>query len=292
MKARWTMDGGVALLMFVLGFAALVWPAGLAGLDSVATAWNRTMIELVRNGGCEDLLVGGNIPEWVEAAGTNWTQRDNDPSPYEGTKYFFAGAGATAELRQDVDLADYAALVDGGNQSFEFSARVRSWDQSPADISQIILEYLNHDKTQVLASHDLGQYSDTSTWVHVTHSRLAPTGTRYIRIRLISIRRAGTNNDGYFDAVSLQTHIPELPAPQNLEITVTGADLELSWDPVTQDSAGNPVTVSEYRVYASEIPDFECGPDTLIGTVGLPQIYLPGWAGMAERGFFVVKGVN
>lgn len=288
MNARRTPDGGVALLIFMLGLIALVSPLELRGLDG-ARVGNRTMLELVRNGGCEDPLVGGNIPEWVEAVGSNWTQRDSNPPPFEGSKYFFAGAGATAELRQDVDLAAFASGVDGGNQSFEFSARVRSWDQSPADISQIILEYLNHDKTQILASHDLGQYSNTSAWVLVTHSRLAPAGTRFIRIRLISIRFAGTNNDGYFDAVSLLTPIPEPLAPQNLVINVVGPDLSLSWDPVTHDNAGNPVSVSEYRIYTSDTPDFVCGPETLIGVVSLPQFLLPGWAGLQDKAFFAVK---
>lgn len=249
-------------------------------------------IELVSNGGCEASLVGGNIPAWVEAVGPNWTQRNSNPSPYEGLNYFFAGAGASAELRQDVDLTGLADLVDGGGQSFSFSARVRSYEQSPPDISQIILEYLNHDKSVVLAAHDLGQHANTDAWVELTHSRLAPSGTRFIRIRLISIRRAGTNNDGYFDAVSLTTQIPELPPPQNLELLVNGADLLLSWDPVTQDTAGNPVSISVYMVYADDTPDFICGPDNLAGSVVPPQITLPGWAGMEDRMFFRVRAVQ
>lgn len=280
-------------LAFLLVMSGL-WTALPDALNANGSSENlqRGWVELVNNGGCEADLIGGNIPAWVEVVGAVWTQRSSNPEPYEGEHYFFAGAGASAELRQDADLAAYAGLVDNGNQSFVFDAYVRSWDQSPADISQLILEFLNHDKSQILASHDFGQHSNTSAWVHLTHSRLAPVGTRYIRIRLISIRRSGNNNDGYFDAISLRTYIPELPAPQNLEISTLGNDLFLSWDPVTQDSAGNPVTISNYMVYAADYPDFVCNTATFVGSVTDPQILLPGWAGMHDKGFFAVRAVE
>lgn len=132
----------------------------------------RTTLELVQNGGCEMPLVGGEIPEWMEVVGSNWTQRNANPSPYEGLNYFFAGLSAAAELIQDVDVTDHATLIDAGTKQFDFSARVRSWQQSPADISQIILEYLNLDKSTVLAAYDLGQNSDTTTWTEKLHSAL------------------------------------------------------------------------------------------------------------------------
>lgn len=265
----------------------LIVMTGFPGILRAASEVSRATIELVRNGGCEDALEGGNIPHWVEVVGTNWTQRSSNPEPYEGLNYFFAGAGATAELRQDVNLSEYADLVDWGGQWFHFSAWVRSWDQSPADVSQIIVQYLDHNLA-VLENYNLGQYSNTSAWVQVTHSSIAPVGARYYRIRLLSIRYAGTNNDGYFDAVSLVTEIPVLPAPQNLELSVQGDDLHLGWDPVTQDSSGNPVSVSEYRVYAGDDPDFICGIDTLIGSVASPEITMLGGAGMQDRKFFRV----
>lgn len=43
---------------------------------------------------------------------------------------------------------------------------------------------------------------------------------------------------------------PGIPlSPQNLTITRVGNDIHLTWDPVTQDTNGDPLTVSQYRVY-------------------------------------------
>lgn len=249
------------------------------------------MVELVRNGGCEAPLVNGEIPEWVEVVGTGWTQRGTSPDPYEGQHYFFAGAIRNAELSQDVELADYVDLIDTGNHLFEFSAYVHSWPQSPSDISRIVLEYLDQDKTEILGSFDSGDYFITEAWVLVSHSIIAPIGTRFIRIRLISTRREGSNNDGYYDAVSLRTGVASPQAVAGLSLSITGADLSLDWAAVVQDTAGNPITISEYRIYADDQPYFVCDPNSLVGTTNQLQIDFLGWAGSADKKFFRVISV-
>ncbi len=155
---------------------------------------------LILNPGNEALLVEGEIPNWQEITGTNWRQRSSDPQPYEGSAYFFAGAESLAELQQDVDVSVYAAAIDAGTQSFSFTGYVHSW--AGLDTSRIVLEYLNVTKDNVLSSFDSGELAPTA-WQAVSDTRLAPAGTRYIRVRLISNRHMGNNNDGYFDALSL-----------------------------------------------------------------------------------------
>lgn len=107
---------------------------------------------------------------------------------------------------------------------------------------------------------------------------------------MISIRRAGDNNDGYFDAVSLTTDIPDVMAPSELEILIQGSDLALSWTPVTTDTSGTPVTITEYRIYASDQPYFVCGTDNLAGTSILPNIILSGH-GTSPRKFYKVIAI-
>lgn len=160
---------------------------------------------LILNPGCEDSLVNGEIPHWEEVVGTNWTQRKEDPLPCEGGNYFFAGAAALAELRQDVDVSAYADSIDTNTQRFVFSGYVHSWEQSPPDSSRVILEFLDISKTVKLDSLDSGNYANPDEWVHITLRSVAPPNARYIRIRLISLRKNGTNNDGYFDALFLST---------------------------------------------------------------------------------------
>ena len=164
---------------------------------------------LILNPGCEDSLIAGEIPYWTEVIGTNWTQRANgNPPTYEGENMFFPGVATLAELQQDVDLTPMATKIDSNNQTFLFEGYVRAYLQSPPDESRIILEYLDALKTVKLDSFDSGNYSNTAEWVRVADTCLVPAGTRYLRIRLISTRHNGQNNDGYYDALSLTVYKP------------------------------------------------------------------------------------
>ena len=69
-----------------------------------------------------------------------------------------------------------------------------------------------------LDSIDLGEYYNTSEWVQVTDTTLAPIGTRFIRIRLISTRYNGSNNDGYYDGLSLIADMPSNISENNLVV--------------------------------------------------------------------------
>jgi len=160
---------------------------------------------LILNPDCEDTLVNGEIPQWTEVIGVNWTQRTASPDPYSGTAYFFPGVASDAELTQDVDVSNFSTLIDAGLQSFIFEGFVRSYAQNPTDYSRIVLEYLDTTKLLKLDSVDFGDHSSTDAWAQLTDTTLAPVGTRFIKIRLISTRRNGSNNDGYYDALSLTT---------------------------------------------------------------------------------------
>jgi len=164
---------------------------------------------LIFNPGCEDSLVNGEIPYWTEVVGNDWKQRESvNPPSYEGDYMFFAGVAATAELQQDVDVSSIAAMIDSNIQYFNFEGYVRAYSQNPPDHSRIILEYLDTLKSTKLDSIDLGEHFNTNEWLQVTDSTLAPIGTRFIRIRLISTRYNGSNNDGYYDGLSLIADIP------------------------------------------------------------------------------------
>ena len=163
---------------------------------------------LILNPGCEDTLDNSEIPHWTEILGSNWTQRGANPDPFAGNFYFFAGVASEAELQQDVDVSNYESLIDNNELGFNFEGFVRTFTQSPADQSRIKLEFLDFLKTTKLDTFDSGNYSNTSAWIQVADTTIAPQGTRYIRVRLISTRRAGSNNDGYYDSLSLTTFTP------------------------------------------------------------------------------------
>ena len=67
-----------------------------------------------------------------------------------------------------------------------------------------MVEYRDITNSFVLASLDSGAVSSSNEWLRLTDKRPAPTGTSFIRIRLIATRAAGPNNDAYFDQVTLR----------------------------------------------------------------------------------------
>ena len=139
---------------------------------------------------------------WVSAAGANWGQRQKAPLPKEGKSYFFPGVAARAELVQDVDVNQYAFFIDHGFISGSYSGYVRSFPQRPADISWQALEFRGSDGA-VIDSFVSGRFDSTANWIHIKENKKLPPGTRIIKIKLISERHNGSNNDGYHDDISL-----------------------------------------------------------------------------------------
>jgi len=271
-----------SLQTIVLCLAALI---PFACLNAAASELVR--VQLIANGGCEETLVSGNIPLWTEVTGSNWTQRSANPAPWSGQYYFFPGVASTAELRQDVNVSDYSLLIDAGGANHRFTGYVRSYTQSPIDQSRIVVEFRSAGDA-VLATLDSGNIANTAAWEQILWETAAPVGTRVVRIRLISTRRSGSNNDGYYDGLTLSALAD---TPPNVTITRLGDDVSLDWDPVTQDPDGTPLSISGYKIYADTKPEVVCAPSHLVGTVFTPGLLLPGFA-TSDRKFFRVIAVR
>ncbi len=85
-------------------------PTANAGPDQSSTINGN----LIFNGGNDEQPVNGEIAGWTEVQGTSWMQGSANtvagfPEPQRGTAYFLASDAQQAELRQDVDVAAYAA---------------------------------------------------------------------------------------------------------------------------------------------------------------------------------------
>lgn len=243
---------------------------------------------LLQNPNAEDALVGGEIPDWVEVVGTNWTYRSTNPSPQNGSNYFFPGAGANGELSQDVDVSANSATIDTGTQLYAFSGYVRSFDQNPADDAQIIVEYRDAANTSVLDSFDSGAISNTSEWELVSDTSVAPSGTRFIRVRLISTRNNGTNNDGYFDNLSLE-EAGLLPVELTTFTAIAeGMDVLLRWETASEtNNAG--FEIQHEGAHGFEPARFIEGA----GTTSQPQEYAYRMEGMSPgRHAFRLKQID
>lgn len=162
-------------------------------------------VNLIQNPGNEEPLVNGEIPYWEEVSGVNWGQNAEVPV-YEGNAYFDAGeAGQYAVLSQDVDVSGFAASIDQGNQEFTFIAHMRSYPLQPfvpVDSAQVFVEFLDADGEEIDTVKS-EEYFSTESWVKVDDVLIAPSGTRWIRISLVSTKYGGYDSDGYFDDLSL-----------------------------------------------------------------------------------------
>lgn len=144
---------------------------------------------------------------WTQASGS-WVSGSEVPAQ-GGSFHFYAGNGSGSfELFQDVSVAFLSTTIDAGTQNFFFSGYISAFANGN-DPGRIIVEYRNISAT-VLASYDTGEYS-TAAWSLFSDTRIAPVGTRTIRIRLISRRVVGTDNDGYMDDLQLVSGSFPLP---------------------------------------------------------------------------------
>ena len=156
--------------------------------------------ELVYNGGAEMEYWNG----WTAVTPGDYWIRGTKITPHGGSYFFFPNAttNASSEIFQDIGVSANATSIDAGTAYYMFSGW-RSGYPANLDRSQIIVEYRDASGN-ILSSYNTGSAVFT-TWTNTTDNRYAPVGTRSIRIRLISVRVTGTDNDGYYDDISLKT---------------------------------------------------------------------------------------
>lgn len=180
--------------------------------------------EILVNGGAEQPIWVG----WTQVVATDsWKtsnpSTDNVRAPHGGSFLFYPyhGVSATTELYQDVNVTSNSTAIDAGTASYTFSGWRRGFKNTApfsadADRSQIIVEYRDASGT-VLGSFDTGS-AVFSTWTQSTDTRFAPVGTRDIRVRLISTQVSGTENDGYYDDLSLVYNVPSCTPPTSVQL--------------------------------------------------------------------------
>ena len=71
-----------------------------------------------------------------------------------------------------------------------------------------------------------------------------------------------------------------------------GDDVELIWDEVIVDTAGNPISVSQYKVYSSDTPYFDANSGTLNGLADTNSFINENAAAYATRVFYKVTAVD
>ncbi len=177
---------------------------------------------------------------WTVALGpvVNPWRQGTEVIPHGGTYHFYAGDDSPdgSELYQDIDVSSYAASIDAGSSTFNFTAWMRVYNFTSGswnDQARAYVEYRDASST-VLSTYDTGLRS-TTAWIAYSDSRVAPVGTRTIRIRLTATKLRGSEADGYFDDLVL-THSVTLPVTLlSFSSTLINDAIEIQWQTSTEE---------------------------------------------------------
>jgi len=222
----------------------------LFSLTLVFLGWSTTIAqELIVNGGAE-------MPLWVGWTQANpadqWTQSAQRP-PHSGSFHFYPSTtqNPSSELYQDINVSSNAAEIDAGTASYTFSGWRRGYYNPPSsfdmDRSEIIVEYRDASGN-VLASYDTGS-AVYSSWTNNIDTRDAPVGTRTVRIRLISVRVSGSDNDGYYDDISFVHNNPACAPPTSVVLTPGTATNYCLGSSITISGIASPANANYYYTW-------------------------------------------
>ena len=150
----------------------------------------------------------------------NWTMKPDGSTnyPYDhttgssGGTVFFSGCASyfqgPFELYQTVDVATDAPLIDLGNQLYTFSGYMQTPVSNQTDQGRFIVDFLDASSSVLGTSYTTSWqsfYGGSGTpWTLYNNTRIAPAGTRKIKIRLqtqMLINQPAINV--YFDDISL-----------------------------------------------------------------------------------------
>lgn len=195
---------------------------------------------LILNPSAEMPPVNGEIPFWTETIGSTWKHYDDlfdfgfpANSTPDGTFWFYAQNGVqninglnVSELEQTINISNDATAIDLGSKNYFFNGFVRTFEQGLNDQSNIFIQFFDANSL-ILTAFNFGPFSDASVWSNVNGTLLAPVNSRIIKIKLHSILRSGSSNDGVYDNLYLGS-VPLLNVSEN---TISKLRINISPNP-------------------------------------------------------------
>jgi hypothetical protein len=146
----------------------------------------------------------------------NWTMipdgSANYPAARNGSRTFFSGCSSTApggpfEIYQDINVSADAALIDASNLTTTFSGFIQTPISPQGDAGRFIVDFMTAANVVLGTSYTTAWQSFSggsgTGWVNYTNTRIAPVGTRKIRIRLQTMVAVTPAINAYFDDISL-----------------------------------------------------------------------------------------
>jgi len=121
-------------------------------------------------------------------------------SAFRNSRIWTVATGRTSAGKSTVLWSDCMRIIFANTTSL--SAR-------RADTAEAVVEFWNDKPEVMLSSKTTGPVANMRVWETRTLSGAIPAKTRYIRVRLVSVRHDGKSNDGYFDDLVLTLDAPE-----------------------------------------------------------------------------------
>ncbi len=182
------------------------------------SAWTETASFSIAGTQTANLLVNGDAEtgdtsSWDLEAGLMSAIGAGDNGGFGAAvgDYYFAGRGfgqgAPADccvdsLSQAVDLSAYATQIDSGGAYLEFEARMTTWEGK--DTPMVYVEaYDGAGDTLDWSGSTPQTVSTAKSWQPVQISAVLPSGTRRVKVVIGGERQAGSDNDVYFDEMTL-----------------------------------------------------------------------------------------
>ena len=214
--------------------------AVLAEAPPPGEASSGTMVNLLQNPGAE--LQPVTSSGWSAAAG-DWTiargDDDGGIGTHAGENFFWAGPAASGELYQEVDLAGYRGWLGDGAHTALFVGYLGSWS-GDGDSAQVVLEA--RDEAGAILGSVSSPAASPDQWTRLELGLPLPPATAAIRVRLLSQRLAGVDNNGYFDDLGLFLPAPNLlanPGAEQQPVTSHGwTAVSGDWTIARGDDAG------------------------------------------------------
>jgi hypothetical protein len=143
----------------------------------------------------------------------------------------------------DMSLILYEPI--GGEEYPVSSYQTVSWDCSGPLYLNIYLS-TNSGSTWTLLASSVAAGDFAYSW------QTPSTPSQHCRILIVDTEHSylSVQSEADFSVAELISYPPA--APQNFNIGIAGTDVLLSWDPVTLDTAGNPLTPDGYSIYSSQ----------------------------------------
>jgi parallel beta-helix repeat protein len=131
------------------------------------------------------------------------TTQTSNPTPFDGSSYFYSGSVAAGYAYQTVSLSSDAAAIDAGTMDVSFGGRIRSALENLPDQGQLVLTFLDGSGNAIGSPIVVSASNTTNRWELVGARVHIPAGTRSVTYRFQSTRETGGTDDSYLDAAFL-----------------------------------------------------------------------------------------